>query len=78
MSPEDPDSKKMVGEFGFPMYGTRDAAHNRGDECAEAVVEAGFIRGKASPCTFYHPDKILRTYIHGGDYVTVGNDADLN
>jgi hypothetical protein len=59
------------------MYGTRDAAQNWGEECAETMIEAGFTRGKASPCTFYHADRSLRTYIHGDDYVTVGKDADL-
>ena len=41
------------------------------------MTAAGFIRGKASPCTFVHPDKYLRTYVHGGHYVTVGQGADF-
>jgi len=59
------------------MYGTRGAAQNLGEECAGTMVEAGFIRGNASPCTFYHADRSRRTYVHGDDYVTVGKDADL-
>ena len=77
LPPEDADHKSMIGELNFSMYGTRDAAQNWGEECAGTMTNAGFIRGKASPCTFYHPDKNLRTYIHGDDYVTVGKEADL-
>ena len=37
----------------------------------------GFEQGKASPCTFYHRERAIRTYIHGDDFVSVGTDADL-
>ena len=73
---EDEDRGAMVGELNYSMYGSRDAAQNWGEECAETMVEAGFAIGKASPRTFFHADRSLGTYVHG-DYVTVCKDADL-
>ena len=59
------------------MYGTRDAALNWGEECANTMIELGYERDKASPCTFYHPVRQLRTYIHGDGFVTIGKEEDL-
>ena len=77
LPPEDPDHGKKIGELNCSMYGTRDAAQNWGETCAEAMIKAGFERGRASPCVFYHKDRKIRTYIHGDDYVSVGQDQDL-
>ena len=74
---EDPDHGSVIGELNYSMYGTRDAAQNWGEECAETMVHAGFKRGLASPCTFYHPTRQIRTYIHGDDYVPVGKGEQL-
>ena len=74
---EDKDSGDMVGELNFSMYGTRDAAQNWGEECAKTMTDMGFERGTASPCTFFHRDRQIRTYIHGDDYVSVGQEEDL-
>ena len=41
------------------------------------MTAVGFTRGHASPCTFYHKGKGIRTYIHGDDYVSVGSDSAL-
>ena len=71
------DGEDMVGELSYSMYGTRDAAQNWGEECASTMQKLGFRRGKASPCTFYHPSRHLRTYIHGDDFVTAGMEKDL-
>ncbi len=62
---EDGDGSDSVGELNFSMYGTRDAAQNWGEECAETMVKAGFLTGKASPCTFFHKRRSLLTYILG-------------
>ena len=52
------------------MYGTRDAAQNWHNEYSQQLLDAGFKQGKASPCIFYHPEKRIRTYVHGDDYVS--------
>ena len=67
----------MVGELNYSMYGTRDAAQNWGEECANTMKSIGFEQGTASPCTFSHADRGLRCYIHGDDFVTIGKDLDL-
>ncbi len=54
------------------MYGASDAAQNLGEECADTMMRAGSHGGKAAPCVFYHPEKKIRTYIHGDDCVSVG------
>ena len=40
-------------------------------------MKAGFTRGAASACCFYHKQRDLRCIFHGDDFVFVGNDADL-
>ena len=56
----------------YSMYGTRDAAINWHDEYSSQLVDVGFVQGKASPCTFYHPTRRVRIVVHGDDYVWVG------
>ena len=46
----------MIGELNYSMYGTRDAAQNRGEACASTMVKMGFVQGEASPCTFSHAE----------------------
>ena len=67
----------LVGELNYSMYGTRDAAQNWGEECAATMEQIGFERGVASPCTFSHPERKLKCYIHGDDFVTMGLDHNL-
>ena len=73
----DRDHRYMVGELNYSMYGTRDAAQNWGEEFAETMRAIGFTQGRASPCTFYHEEKGIRTYIHGDDFVSVCSDNNL-
>ena len=54
------------------MYGTRDAAQNWYDAYSQHLKSIGFQQGLASPCTFYHEKRGIRTYVHGDDYVNSG------
>ena len=36
------------------MYGTRDAAQDWEHEYIEFMVNAGFVKSRATPCMFYH------------------------
>ena len=54
------------------MYGTRDAAQNWFDAYSQQLIDVGFRQGLASPCTFYHQQRGIRTYVHGDDYVSTG------
>ena len=67
----------LVGELNFCTYGARDAAQNWGEEYTDKLLKLGLAQGKASPCTFYHAARGLRTYVHGDDFATVGKDRDL-
>ena len=40
-------------------------------------MKAGFTRGAASACCFYHKQRDLRCIVHGDDFVFVGSDTDL-
>ena len=42
------------------------------------MEEAGFVRGLASPCTFFHPQRKMRAVIHGDDFTLLGFDSDLD
>ena len=78
-----PEEDRKEGEEGFcgklnySMYGTRDAAQNWAAEYSSRLVEAGFQRGHAFPCTFYHKERGIRTLVHGDDYVSVGPPKQL-
>ena len=54
------------------MYGTRDTAQNRSEECTQKLVAAGFSRGIASPCLFYNSKTEVSVIVHGDDFLAVG------
>ena len=62
----------------LPMYGTRDAAQNWASECTDKLLSWGFVRGKATPCIFYHPGRNLRVAVHGDDFTILGHSAQLD
>ena len=57
------------------MYGTLDAAQQWGEHYARALVAAGFSRGRASPCHFFHSKLQVRVLVHGDDFLIVGRRA---
>ena len=67
----------MCGKLNKAMYGTRDAAANWSEEYTSRLVDMGFKVGAASPCVFHHPQRGLRAYVHGDDFVVVGMPKDL-
>ena len=72
-----PGEEKMCGKLKYSMYGTRDAAQNWYQEYSSQLVKIGFVQGKASPCVFHHPDRGIRTYVHGDDYVSTAKPEQL-
>ena len=68
----------MCAELDFPMYGTRDAAHNWEIEYTNFLTGIGFISGTASPCHFHHPERGIDLVVHGDDFTSLGYDNDLN
>ena len=69
--------EELCGRLNYSMYGTRDAAQNWFDAYSQQLVKVGFKQGLASPCTFYHQQIGVRTYAHGGDYVSIGKPEQL-
>ena len=61
--------EQRCAKLEYSMYGTCDAAINGHDEYSAQLVDVGFIQGRASPCTFHHPTRRIRTIVHGDDYV---------
>ena len=58
------------------FYGTRDAAKSW-ESCVRVTMEGiGFVAGRSCPCTFFHPERVLRTIVHGDDFVAVGKYSD--
>ena len=77
---EDPRSSdpNVCGKLRVSMYGTRDAAQNLEREYGSKLVGWGFIKGKSSPCVYHHPQRKIQIYVHGDDFVAVGDRAQLN
>ena len=66
-----------VGHLRMSLYGTRDAAMNWQEEVAREMHKLGFKRGQYNPCLYYHPQRNLRTFLHGDDFATVGTRSEV-
>ena len=73
---EDGD-EEYVGQLNLSLYGTRDAAMNWSRTYTEFLESCGFIKGRASPCNFFHPVKRISTTVHGDDFTSTGTEAAL-
>ena len=60
-----------------PLYGTSDAARNRGEKFVEALRAIGFVVGKLSPCLSWGGMRFPRLVIHGDDVTAVRGDGVL-
>ena len=68
---EEGDDAKC-GMLNLSMYGFRDSALNWENAYSTKLIEAGFRRGKASPCVFFHAARKVRVSVHGDDFLAVG------
>ena len=71
-------TQSTVGKLLASLYGTRDASANWQEEVAKCMAEWGFVTGRYNPCMFHHPDKGIACLVHGDDFVSVGNHAQLD
>ena len=78
LPPEDPQAANgdLVGKLDRTMYGTLDAAERWAEHYSKILVQAGFRRGTASPCHFYHSSRDLWVLVHGDDFFSVGETDD--
>ena len=77
---EDPRSKdgQFCGRLLKTMYGTLDAADRWADLYSKVLFAAGFRRGKASPCHFWHPKLDVWILVHGDDFFCVSRRHGLD
>ena len=69
--------RNIVGKLRRCLYGTRDAGAIWEECYANCLTGIGFIQGKASPCSFYHPKWKVSVVVHGDDFTALGTDASL-
>ena len=71
------EQQDKVGILQKSLYGTRDAAHNWVEEVAKFMKGLGFLRGIYNPCLYYHPQRDIETMVHGDDFASVADIAEL-
>ena len=59
------------------MYGTREAAGNWEHTYAEHMSNMGFGRGNTSTCCFLHPERNIKSMVHGDDFFAVASISEL-
>ena len=75
---EDPDhGKGLSGKLKMCLYGTRDAAKGWQETLSSHLESIGFFRGKGHPSVFWHPEKKIRTLVHGDDYFSSGHESSM-
>jgi hypothetical protein len=60
------------------LYGFRPAAQAWESHYAENLSNEGFIRGSASPVSFWNPLRDVSCLVHGDDFTFVGRSEDLD
>ena len=76
---EDPEAgPDVLGKLELCLYGTRDAAKGWQDTLSEQLEACGFRRGVGHPSVFWHEARDLVTLVHGDDYVTSGQEDQLD
>ena len=65
---EDSDyGKGLLGKLMLCLYGTRDAAKGWQETLSPHLERIGFVRGSGHPSVFWHPEKHIKTLVHGDD-----------
>ena len=70
--------KNRIGKLRHWLYGFRPAAAAWENHYAGKLEEVGFVRGLATPVSFYCADRDLSLVVHGDDFTFVGEDAELD
>ena len=66
------------GELLRTMYGTLDAAACWEDDYSDLLLSAGYQKGQACPCVFWHPQLQVYCLVHGDDFVCVAWRSSLD
>ena len=60
------------------MYGIQDAANIWQKHYTRVLEEAGFTRGRSNGAVFYHKEKGIRVLVHGGDFLVLGTQGQID
>ena len=64
-----------VGLLQLSLYGTRDAAANFQKEVSRFMLGLGFEQSAYNPQVYFHRERMLRTVVHGDDFITSGTSG---
>ena len=67
----------MLGKLRLNLYGTRDGAINWQEHLSAHLIKIGFKRGVGHPSIFWHESRKIMCLVHGDDYFSAGNGAEL-
>ena len=67
----------LCGKLLMSMYGTQDAGANWNESFGQAMRDAGYTQGVASPCHFVGKNGRLPTMVHGDDFLACGTLKEL-
>ena len=70
--------KGECGKLVHWLYGCRRAEQAWEDHYAGVLGKAGFLRGAASPVSFFNANRMLWCIVHGDDFTFTGYDEDLD
>ena len=74
---EEEREQDLVGYLVKSLYGTRDAAANFQQEVRKFMESKQFTISRYSPCMYHHQARGLRVLVHGDDFVTSGDRAEV-
>ena len=69
---------EMIGKLKLCLYGMRDAAKGWQETLSAHLETIGFRRGRWHPFVFHHPERDIKTLVHGHDYVSAGRDESMD
>ena len=78
LPPEVGAGADKVGKLRRWLYGFRPAAAAWEYHYAGKLEEEGFVRGLATPVSFYHREKDINVVVHGDDFTFTGDDPGLD
>ncbi|CAK0798924.1 unnamed protein product, partial [Prorocentrum cordatum] len=73
----DPDRHTHVGLLQRTMYGTQDASHLWQKNYTDLLAKKGYVPGKTNPSIFYNPFDGSRLFVHGDDFVLLGDQRSI-
>ena len=75
--PEGDQLEGHVGQLRKCLYGTRDASAEWHKRWLAVLENLSFQPGVFSPCVLWHPEKLIAVFVHGDDFLCVGEVPDL-